>query len=105
MNNRLLLVYSLLLSLILCACSPKQEADLLQQLKSDFIEQRFGMFICYYIMAYWAKWSEAGYPIDFFNPQKLNCNQWAEVAVSNYLSYGSVTARGSVASLHGLSGC
>ncbi|WP_423911451.1 hypothetical protein [Flavobacterium sp.] len=40
------------------------------------------MFICYNIMSYGAKWSEANYPISKFNPQKLDCNKWADAAVS-----------------------
>nr|WP_187388186.1 alpha-L-fucosidase [Seonamhaeicola marinus] len=65
----------------------------MQQLKSDFIAQRFGMFICYNIMSYGAKWGEANYPIEAFNPQKLDCNQWAEAAKSAGMKFGLLTTK------------
>jgi len=65
----------------------------LHQLQSEFIDQRFGMFICYNIMSYGAKWGEADYPIDSFNPQKLDCNQWADAAVSAGMKYGLLTTK------------
>jgi alpha-L-fucosidase len=53
-------------------CSPDQKTSQpgkdLYSLKADFAEQRFGMFICYNIMSYGAKWGQANYPIDTFNP-------------------------------------
>ncbi|MDW7693723.1 alpha-L-fucosidase [Flammeovirgaceae bacterium SG7u.111] len=65
----------------------------LYQLKSEFIDQRFGMFICYNVMSYGAKWGEANYPIDSFNPQKLDCAQWADAAVSAGMKYGLLTTK------------
>lgn len=65
----------------------------LQQLKEDFIERRFGMFICFNIMSYGAKWGEENYPIDSFNPQKLDCNQWADAAVSAGMTFGLLTTK------------
>ncbi len=64
-----------------------------QQLKEAFIDQRFGMFICYNIMSYGAKWGQAHYPIDSFNPEKLDCNQWAEAAVSAGMKFGLLTTK------------
>jgi len=64
-----------------------------QQLKEEFIDQRFGMFICYNIMSYGAKWGEANYPIDTFNPEKLDCNQWADAAVSAGMKFGLLTTK------------
>ncbi|WP_298487887.1 alpha-L-fucosidase [uncultured Maribacter sp.] len=65
----------------------------LHQLQSKFIDQRFGMFICYNIMSYGAYWGEANYPIESFNPQKIDCNQWAEAAVSAGMKYGLLTTK------------
>lgn len=92
----------LLLAVILIQCSSSEQKktppiapdkNKLQQLKEDFIAQRFGMFICYNIMSYGAKWGESNYPIDSFNPQKLDCNQWADAAVSAGMTYGLLTTK------------
>jgi alpha-L-fucosidase len=64
-----------------------------QKLKEEFIDKRFGMFICYNIMSYGAEWGEANYPIDSFNPQKLDCNQWADAAVSAGMTFGLLTTK------------
>ncbi len=65
----------------------------MQTQKEEFVEQRFGMFICYNIMSYGAKWGESDYPIDSFNPQKLDANQWAEAAVSAKMKFGLLTTK------------
>lgn len=90
----------LLLSLVNCSSPKKKDKEQvvpqksqLQTLKENFIEQRFGMFICYNIMSYGAKWGEANYPIDDFNPQKLDCNQWADAAVSAGMTFGLLTTK------------
>ncbi len=61
--------------------------------KKDFINKRFGMFICYNIMSYGASWGEANYPITDFNPDKLDCNQWADAAVSAGMKFGLLTTK------------
>ncbi|TGV00970.1 alpha-L-fucosidase [Flavivirga rizhaonensis] len=64
-----------------------------QKLKEEFIDKRFGMFICYNIMSYGAEWGEANYPLDSFNPQKLDCNQWADAAISAGMTFGLLTTK------------
>jgi len=88
------------LFIIQCTSSDKKKSaesdsvkSKLQQLKEDFIEQRFGMFICYNIMSYGAKWGEANYPVESFNPQNLDCNQWAEAALSADMKFGLLTTK------------
>lgn len=100
MNGIIKSCFLLLLSILVLACGqPKKKKqveqipDKLQELKEQFIEQRFGMFVCYNIMSYGAAWSEANYPIDSFNPQKLDCNQWAEAAVSAGMKLGILTTK------------
>ncbi|TXE07239.1 hypothetical protein FUA26_13540 [Seonamhaeicola algicola] len=99
MKNYLLL-FTICCTLIQCKNPVKKEniihaeqSKTMQQLKSDFIAQRFGMFICYNIMSYGAKWGEANYPIEAFNPQKLDCNQWAEAAKSAGMKFGLLTTK------------
>ena len=65
----------------------------LETLQRSFSEDRLGMFICYNIMSYGAKWGEANYPIDSFNPTNLDCNQWADAAVSAGMTYGLLTVK------------
>ncbi len=92
---RLLLLASLF---ILSGCISNNNQDIQakkshQELLSDFVEMRHGMFICFNIMSYGAEWSEANYPIDSFNPTKLDCDQWAEAAQSANMSYGILTTK------------
>lgn len=54
---------------------------------------RHGMFICYNIMSYGAKWGEANYPPDSFKPQKLDCEQWAQAAISANMTFGLLTTK------------
>lgn len=63
------------------------------QLLSDFIDLRHGMFICYNIMSYGAAWGEANYPIDSFDPQKLDAEQWAKAANSANMTFGLLTTK------------
>jgi len=76
-----------------CSVPEQEQPSKLQSFKTDFIEQRFGMFICYNIMSYGAKWGEADYPINTFNPQKLDCNQWADAAISAGMKFGLLTTK------------
>lgn len=99
-NLQIIIALVILLSLVNCSSSKKKEKKAiepqkshLQTLKENFIEKRFGMFICYNIMSYGAKWGEANYPIESFNPQKLDCNQWADAAVSAGMTYGLLTTK------------
>ncbi|WP_297086553.1 alpha-L-fucosidase [uncultured Draconibacterium sp.] len=94
--NKLKTIVALILLLhIFCCSAPKEEPQKskLQTLKEQFIEQRFGMFICYNIMSYGAKWGEENYPIDTFNPEKLDCNQWADAAISAGMKFGLLTTK------------
>ncbi len=64
-----------------------------QELLSNFIDLRHGMFICFNIMTYGAEWCEANHPIDDFNPSKIDCNQWAEAAQSANMTFGLLTTK------------
>ncbi|WP_075590962.1 alpha-L-fucosidase [Labilibacter marinus] len=80
----------------LIGCNKEQKLDNKakhQQRLQEFVDMRFGMFICYNIMSYGAKWGEANYPIDSFNPQDLDCAQWADAAVSAGMKFGLLTTK------------
>jgi alpha-L-fucosidase len=64
-----------------------------QELLSEFVDMRFGMFICYNIMSYGAKWGEENHNISGFNPTKLDCDQWAKAAKSANMTFGLLTTK------------
>jgi alpha-L-fucosidase len=64
-----------------------------QQIQSDFIDWRFGMFLHFGILTYTGSWAEPGLDITQFNPTTLNCNQWADAAVSAKMTFGVLTTR------------
>ena len=63
------------------------------QIQSDFIDLRFGMFICLGILTYTGSWGQPNLPINQFNPTNLDCNQWADAAVSAKMTFGVLTTR------------
>ncbi len=85
-------------SILLSACSvfetqDKSAANHREDLQREFIDLRFGMFICYNIMSYGAQWGEADYDISTFNPVDLDCRQWADAAVSAGMKFGLLTTK------------
>ncbi len=69
------------------------QAQSLQQLQSDYVDLRFGMFIHFGILTYTGTWSEANLDITQFNPTGLDPEQWADAAVSAKMKYGVLTTR------------
>lgn len=76
-----------------CGKTNQNPAKSVSELKEEFIDLRFGMFLCYNIMSYGADWGEASYPISSFNPVKLDCRQWADAALSANMTFGLLTAK------------
>ena len=64
-----------------------------QQIQSDFVDLRFGMFICLGILTYTGSWGQPNLPINQFNPTNLDCNQWATAAASAKMKFGVLTTR------------
>jgi alpha-L-fucosidase len=64
-----------------------------QQIQSDFIDWRFGMFLHFGILTFTGSWAQANLPINQFNPTNLDCNQWADAAVSAKMTFGVLTTR------------
>ncbi|RME68954.1 MAG: hypothetical protein D6781_09735 [Verrucomicrobia bacterium] len=67
--------------------------DRVEALQRRFVDGRFGMFVCFNIMTYGAKWSEAGFDISGFAPEKLDCGQWAEAAARAGMRFGVLTTK------------
>jgi alpha-L-fucosidase len=64
-----------------------------QQLQSDYVDLRFGMFMHFGILTYTGKWAQANLDITQFNPVNLDCGQWADAAASAHMTFGVLTTR------------
>lgn len=66
----------------------------LHELQQNFINLKFGMFIHFNIPTFSSEdWPDPNLSPDVFNPRKLDCNQWAEAAVSAGMKYGCLTTK------------
>jgi alpha-L-fucosidase len=93
-NYRHLLFISLLLPVLLHAQTTAPTARQLAPLQQKFVDLRFGMFIHYNIPTYVNQdWPDPDASPALFNPQKLNCDQWAKAAKSANMSYGCLTTK------------
>lgn len=71
-----------------------QKARPLAELQQNFVDLRFGMFIHYNIPTYSDQdWPDPQTPASVFNPQRLDCNQWADAALSANMTYGCLTTK------------
>ena len=72
----------------------KSPAKPLAVLQQQFLDLRFGMFIHFNIPTFGlADWPDPNLSPAVFNPSKLDCNQWAEAAVSAGMTYGCLTTK------------
>ncbi|MHA4895149.1 alpha-L-fucosidase [Pedobacter sp. PWIIR3] len=70
------------------------KAKSLTERQQDFVDLRFGMFIHYNIPTYMEDdWADPEASPALFNPKKLDCNQWADAALSAHMSYGCLTTK------------
>ena len=51
------------------------------------------MFLHFGILTFTGSWAQANLPINQFNPTNLDCNQWADAAVSAKMTFGVLTTR------------
>lgn len=66
----------------------------LHALQQQFVDLRFGMFIHFNMPTYMNQdWPDPDAPPTLFNPQHLNCDQWAQAAVSAGMSYCCLTTK------------
>jgi alpha-L-fucosidase len=93
-------IMTMLCSLLLLACMAKAQspaskkgADLFA-LQQQFVNLRFGMFIHFNIPTFMEDdWADPDASPAIFNPQQLDCNQWAQAAQSAHMSYGCLTTK------------
>jgi alpha-L-fucosidase len=65
----------------------------LQQLQSEHIDLRFGMFIHFNINTYHSGWGNERVDPKIFNPYALDCRQWAKAAKSAGIKYAILTTK------------
>jgi alpha-L-fucosidase len=69
-------------------------APALQTLQQDFLNLRFGLFICLNTASYSElEWADPNFPPAAFNPARLDCAQWARAAKSAGMTYGCLTTK------------
>ncbi|MBB5351585.1 alpha-L-fucosidase [Haloferula luteola] len=66
----------------------------LHALQEDFVNLRFGMFIHFNMPTFFpGDWPDPDASPEAFTPRHLDCDQWAEAAVSAHMSYGCLTTK------------
>jgi alpha-L-fucosidase len=65
----------------------------LQQLQSEHVDLRFGMFIHFNINTYHHGWGNNRVDPKIFNPVALDCDQWAKAAKSAGIKYALLTTK------------
>ena len=88
----------LLLTLLTCWASGAQAADRdpasKEKLREAFLEWRFGMFIHFNMATFHeVEWANGYEPQSSFQPDQLNCEQWAVAAVSAGMQYAVLTVK------------
>lgn len=62
---------------------PVYGQDRLKEMQQKFVNDKFGMFIHFNMPTFVDEdWPAPETPAETFYPQKLNCNQWADAAIS-----------------------
>ncbi len=91
MKTRFLTILSIACAVLLTnCCSDTQPSDV----TIDFLNNRFGMFIHYNMGTFHAEqWAKRGHDPKSFNPDKLDCRQWAKAAASAKMSYAVFTTK------------
>ncbi|MGN0068162.1 MAG: alpha-L-fucosidase [Prevotella sp.] len=83
----------LFILLVLPLCMQADNGTL-HQLQQAFVDLRFGMFIHYNIPTYAPEdWPDPDLSPEVFNPQHLDCRQWAKAAKSAHMTYGCLTTK------------
>ena len=89
-----LLLISLLGFSTISFSAEKTSAKPLPVLQQQFLDLRFGMFIHFNIPTFGQNdWPDPDLSPGVFNPVNLDCNQWAEAAISAGMTYGCLTTK------------
>ncbi|MFR9503791.1 MAG: alpha-L-fucosidase [Rikenellaceae bacterium] len=88
--KRVLLLLVAALSLSSCAQQSQTPTDPVL----DFLNNRFGMFIHFNMGTFHGEqWAQPNHDPKSFNPQHLDCGQWADAAKSAQMTYGVFTTK------------
>lgn len=86
--------YIIVICLFFCSLlSVSAQKKSLQQLQSEHVDLRFGMFIHFSINTYYPGWGNDRVDPKIFNPTALDCRQWAKAAKSAGIKYGLLTTK------------
>jgi len=86
--------FLIFISVAVFSCIPiNAQNKSLQQLQSDFVDLRFGMFIHFNINTYHPGWGNDRVDPKIFNPTALDCNQWAKAAKSAGIKFALLTTK------------
>lgn len=79
--------------ILLSTVSLSAQTKSLQQLQSEFVDLRFGMFIHFNINTYHPGWGNDRVDPKIFNPTALDCRQWAKAARSAGIKFALLTTK------------
>lgn len=93
MKSNFLLKYVFVVTILFSVLTPLK-AQSTEDLQREFTELRFGMFIHFGIRTFTGDpWATPNEDTTKFNPTDLDCNQWAEAAVSTKIKFGILTTK------------
>jgi alpha-L-fucosidase len=71
-----------------------QTAEILKKKQHEFLSWKFGMFLHFNMATYYnEEWANGYEDPTGFNPSKLDCGQWADVAKAAGMKYGILTVK------------
>ena len=83
-----------ILGIALCAARPASAGKTLQQLQSEFLGLKFGMFVHFNMGTFTnEEWATPGQSPNTFNPTSLNCGQWADAATAAGMKYMTLVTK------------
>jgi alpha-L-fucosidase len=85
---------ALLLAVVFAVPAFAEEAKPISQLREDFLKWKFGMFIHFNVATFNEReWANGYEDPATFEPDNLDCNQWAEAAASAGMEYAVLTVK------------
>lgn len=85
---------TLLVSLLCLMSVPFHGQDHLREMQQKFVDDKFGMFIHFNMPTFVDEdWPAPDTPADTFYPRKLDCEQWADAALSAGMRFGCLTTK------------
>jgi alpha-L-fucosidase len=91
-KNQLLFLVFIFIVVFPCKLVNAQTKSL-QQLQSEFVNMRFGMFIHFNINTYYPGWGNGRVDPKLFNPTALDCRQWAKAARAAGIKFALLTTK------------